>query len=98
MKTKAQLLAQLDRLLEALNAPLNAQAVSDGWTPQTQQAFQALVKQLHDTLEADLVLPDVNLSRGLDFAGVSGGQLAEQAAKISNDLYDYTVARRAATP
>ena len=98
MKNQKQLLEELDQFLTSLSAPLSAQSLLDGWSPETQQSFLKLVRQLRATLGADLVLPRVSLARGLDFAGVTGGELAGEAAELSNDLDDYGRAQKAAMP
>ena len=89
MRAHAQLLEQLDRLTVAVSAPLDAQALANGWTPKVQQHLLAQLQELRDRLVAGEPLPDVSLSRGLDFAGVTGGDLIEQAAALSNALREH---------
>ena len=95
MSSNEQLVEQLDRLAGAVSAPLDAQALGDGWTPKVQQHFLAQLQELRNRLVADEPLPDVSLSRGLDFAGVTGGDLIEHAAALSNALREHGRRRKA---
>jgi hypothetical protein len=88
--SKHTILLLIDRVSSVLNQPLSALEIQSGWTTEAQSAFLKLIAELRAKVENDAIIPNLSLSRGLDSWGVTGGQLVEIAAELSNSLRDYS--------
>lgn len=86
MKTKDQLIAEIDALLARTQTPLTATETRDGWTEGAQQAAIRFLEKLRTQVVSEEQLPQMNLARALDSWGVVSGELLDGYAELSNNL------------
>jgi len=86
MKTRDQLLAEIDSLCTRTQMPLTATEVRDGWTEEAQQAAIKFLEKLRIQVVSEERLPQMNLARSLDSWGVVSGELLDRYAELSNNL------------
>lgn len=77
---------EIDVMLARLSAPLSASEVADGWTSESKVATKEFFEGLKQKILSDEPLPPLSISRALDHWGVTGGDMLEIAAQISNQL------------
>jgi len=77
---------RIERLIEKLSLPPSEKEARDGWTAKGKKAIKDLLENLLLKLQSDQPLPPVSISRGMDSWGVTGGDILEEGAKISNQL------------
>lgn len=77
---------QIDVMLAQLSAPLSASEAADGWTSESKAATKTFFEELKQKLQSGDLLPPLSISRALDHWGVTGGEMMEMAAQISNKL------------
>jgi len=83
---KEDVLNEIDDLVTALENPLPADELANGWTPQSQAATLSLLAEMRNILSEDGKLPYANMGRGLDHWGVESGPLFEQVCVVSDHL------------
>jgi hypothetical protein len=83
---RIQIGVQLNELVEAISRPFSAAAASDGWSEASWAKWQLAFRRLRDSFVSGQSLPEASISRAMDFDGVTGGVLLEQAATLSNSL------------
>ncbi len=83
---KKQLISEIDDMLKGLQSPLSKSEIDCGWTVECQLAMKKMFIDIQEKLKNEQELPTVFIAKGLDHWGVSGGQLFEKAATISNHL------------
>jgi hypothetical protein len=77
---------RIEELIERLSSPPSASEIRDGWTAKSKVAMKDLLVDLLAKFRSGQSLPPLSISRGMDTWGVTGGDLFEEAAKISNEL------------
>ena len=85
MTKKENLLQDIQSLLTQLRAGLTQDEDSNGWSKES-KAAAVYFDKLIASLRADSVLPSLGIVRGLDHWGVTGGDLLEEIARITNRL------------
>ena len=86
MTKKENLLQDIQSLLTQLRAGLTQDEDSNGWSKESKAAAAVYFDKLIASLRADSVLPSLGIVRGLDHWGVTGGDLLEEIARITNRL------------
>lgn len=86
MTTRDASLKAVDELIRQLSMPLPAKEVQSGWTPENQQAFLDLFKQLREAIAMGKPLPDLNYVYGMDVSGIDDGEMMDKTAKMMNLL------------
>ncbi len=90
MSDRQQIRTQLEHLLAQLSGPLPAAEQASGWTEQSRAAFLAYFRRLHRLLVEQHAVPPSeqprSLARDLDYWGITGGRLLEEAVRISQAL------------
>ena len=86
MKTRDQILTEVESLIRDLAAPLAQSEIAFGWTPQCQSATLKLLIEVRVALVERRPFGKLNIGRGLDHWGVVGGRLLENACRLSNGL------------
>lgn len=84
--TRDEVLKEICELDSAMSAPLSEAELANGWTPRSQQATLALLREIAGALRTGGNLPGLSMGRGLDHWGIEGGELFEKACKLSNHL------------
>jgi hypothetical protein len=77
---------RIDQMIQVLSAPLTAKEIADGWTEKSKAAMLEFFEKLRDSIRSGDKLPPLSISRGMDFWGITGGDLLEEGAVISNEL------------
>jgi hypothetical protein len=80
---------RIEKLIQKLSLPPNESEIQHGWTPKSKTAMKGLLEDLLARLRSGLPLPPVNISRGMDTWGITGGDILEEGAKISNQLRSF---------
>jgi hypothetical protein len=86
MKSKDQLLAEIDALLEKTKMPLTTTEIRNGWAEAAQHAGITFLEKLREQINAEENLSQMNLARALDSWGVVSGELLDCYAELSNYL------------
>ncbi len=90
MSSKADVLKKIERVISRLSSGLTPVDKRDGWTEESRIAILQLFQDLQARLLANANVSDadrsLNLSRGMDSWGVTGGDLLELGAEISVEL------------
>src|SRR5262245_17046176 len=90
MSDRASLSRRIDRLLQRLSSGLTPSDAANGWSEQSRAAMIEVLEKLRDRLAAPQALSNeekqLNLPRGMDFWGITGGDLLEEGAEISCEL------------
>ena len=81
-----KLLQDIQSLLTQLRASLTQDEDSNGWSKESKATAAVYFEKLTASLRADSVLPGLGIVRGLDHWGVTGGDLLEEIARITNRL------------
>lgn len=82
---------EADALIELLEAPVAEQEKADGWSTATKMAFQEILRDTLQKKKRREDIPEVpffGIGRGLDIAGVQGGDLALRIAGILVELLE----------
>ena len=77
---------RIRELVERLSLPLSKAEMRDGWTAKSKKAIKDLLEDLLARLKSGQPLPAVSISRGMDSWGITGGDILEEGARISNQL------------
>ncbi len=90
MSEAQQIRAQLEHLIGQLSGPLPAAEQAAGWTVQSRSTFLDYFRHLHRLLvERHAVPPSEqprSIARDMDYWGITGGRLLEEAVEISQAL------------
>ena len=90
MSSKAEILKKIDRIIGRLISGLRPADKRDGWTEESRVAMLQLFQDLRSRLVTDSQVSNadrsLNLSRGMDSWGITGGELLELAAEISVEI------------
>lgn len=86
MTTRDAALRSVDELIRQLSVPLPAEEVEAGWTPENQQAFLDLFKQLREAIALSKPLPDLNYIYGMDVSGIDEGEIMNKTATMMRTL------------
>ena len=86
MKNRDQILTEVESLIGDLAAPLSQSEIAFGWTLESQNATLKLLNEIRAALVERRPIEKLSIGRGLDHWGVEGGQLLENACKLSNHL------------
>jgi hypothetical protein len=81
-----EVLKMIGTLIADVSVPLSEEELHNGWTIQSQQAFQKTLKRIETDIREGRDLPPLFLARGLDHWGVEAGELLRRAAQVSNHL------------
>ena len=87
MITRDEIANRLENLIGQLSKELPPTEIQNGWTEDSRQAMLKFFQRLHSDLASGVVVSSkteyVTISRGMDHWGITGGELLEEAAKIS---------------
>lgn len=86
MNSEEALLQKIEYLIERLSMPLPADELSNGWSEAGQKAMLNFFEDLRLKLLAHEDLPYFGIVRGLDYWGVSSGELLQKAAEVDYGL------------
>jgi hypothetical protein len=70
---------EIDALIAVLAAPVTDQEKADGWSSTTKMAFEIILRDTLQKIKRREDIPEVpffGMGRGLDVAGIQGGDLA----------------------
>lgn len=81
---KQAVLEEFDRVIRLLEQPLSDVEKESGWTEKSQKAVIEMLRTARANLEIGRYVPDLSYARGLDFWGITAGELLEDIAKLSN--------------
>ena len=81
-----QIALQLKELTETLMQPFPASATADGWCEASWLKWQRIFSEMRESFSSGLALPNVSISRAMDFDGIIGGVVLDKAAALSNVL------------
>jgi len=91
---KETLLKKIAYVIEKLQSGLTQEDRANGWTEASRAAmlevFQTLEKRLSSGEQISGEDSNINLSRGMDSWGISGGDILDHAAEISIELKKLT--------
>jgi hypothetical protein len=94
MANRATIIDRIDRMIARLSSPLLPSDIRDGWSEESRKAILEVLNKLRTRLRSDEPLTEaekqLSLSRGMDTWGITGGDLLEEGAEISNQLRDLT--------
>lgn len=79
-------LKKIESILARLNVPLKEDDFVSGWTIESQKAAKEYFEKLRSALISSHPLPPLGIVRGLDHRGVTGGDLLEAIAHVTNVL------------
>lgn len=77
---------RMKNLIEALSLPVSEKEASDGWSGKSKAAIKAWLVETLAKVSKGEPIPEVSLSRGLDFWGVHDGFLLKEITELSNEL------------
>jgi hypothetical protein len=77
-----------------LAAPLSEDEIEFGWTETARAGVLRGIEAVLVALRNDEPVPPVAISRALDHHGVVGGELLEEASRISNALREWNTRAR----
>lgn len=83
---KTNVVSEIDALLEKLHQGFDANDLANGWTEQSQRVAIKYLSDLKSALISSRDLPPLGIVRGLDHWGVTGGDLLESIARVTNKL------------
>ena len=78
------ILSNISDVLVLLAAPVTATEEISGWTLESKDVARTYLLGLQSALKSGEILPPLGVVRGLDHRGVTGGELLEVIAAISN--------------
>jgi len=82
----SQDLKEIDAILLRLNSPLKEDDVKNGWSAESQKVAATYFETLKSAFISGSALPSLGIVRGLDHWGVTGGDLLEDLARVTNKL------------
>ena len=77
------MIADLEKLIGLLAAPVSDQELADGWTPEAKAGIANYFRNQKDSLDREAVS---GLIRGMDAWGVSQGDLFQEALRVNRAL------------
>lgn len=84
--TRQEHIRLIKEVLVLLNLPVSADEKSHGWTVESKQAAAKYFTDVLERIAAGEPLPPLDIVRGLDHWGVTGGDLLEKIARAANVL------------
>ena len=83
-KTRAEVMQAIKEICDKLSKPLPLEEQAEGWTEMRQKHFLNIFQQLETDLHSGI--PYLAMGKNLDYFGIDGGQLLEDACGISISL------------
>lgn len=94
MANRATIIDRLDRMIARLSKALVPSDIHHGWSEESRKAILEVLQELRTRLLSDEPLTEaekqLSISRGMDTWGITGGDLLEEGAEISNQLRELT--------
>lgn len=86
MKAAGEIVDAVDAVIRKLSDPVTPSEMKEGWTTQSKQAAAKYFKELRQSLTEGNTLPPLDIVRGLDHWGVTGGDLLKEISRVTNAL------------
>jgi len=86
MKASGEIVDAVDAVIRKLSVAVTTSEAKDGWTSQSKQAAAKYFSELRQSLTEGNTLPPLDIVRGLDHWGVTGGDLLKEIARVTNAL------------
>lgn len=86
MKAAGEIVDAVDAVIRKLSDPVTPSETKEGWTTQSKQAAAKYFNELRQNLTEGNTLPPLDIVRGLDHWGVTGGDLLKEIARVTNAL------------
>ena len=92
MQSREQIIARVEGLIEKLGQPISSAEAADGWTEEPRRDWIKFFVDLRNRLRDGKPLTRkekssfVHIGRWMDHDGIIGGELLDEACRISNDL------------
>lgn len=90
MMTRNEIVSKLETIINKLEKELPPPEIKNGWTEDSREGMLKFFQLLHSDLTSGAEVANrteyVTIPRGLDHWGITGGELFEEAAKISHAI------------
>lgn len=86
MKVSGEIVSAVDAVIKKLTVAVTPSEAKDGWTVQSKEAAAKYFNELRQSVTEGNTLPPLDIVRGLDHWGVTGGDLLEEIAGVTNAL------------
>lgn len=84
--TRTEIIDAVKAFCERLSQPLPGEEYAAGWTDSRRLDVLRYFQKLEQDLTSGREIPYIPLIRTLDSAGISDGELLEQACRITNEI------------
>ena len=90
MSDRATIIDRLDRMIARLSKPLLPSDIQDGWSEEARKAILEVLEELRARLLDGEPLTEqekeLNIPRGMDTWGVTGGDLLDEGVQVFKQL------------